>query len=404
MEARRREGTHLVVKAPSFIAGKLSFGGRTVTISIAVSYLVMILAVAISSGFREELRSAISTLSGDVLLSMPSGSQTSDPGPLSMDASYMDKIMEIRGIAGASPVIYEAGIIKSGEEIAGVMFKGVEGLDSLKVEIPSQIADALDLKEGDPLTAFFIGEKVKVRKFTVSRIYGLGRDEDLYKTVLMGESSAVVYAGLSDMQRVEDWGPGEVSAIELALEPSWRPYGEEIATEAGFVAYSYASDEETLPVAASSRQRYPRIYSWLDLVDFNVVILLILMTLVAGFNMISGLLIMLLRNTSTIGTLKSMGMTDKSISSVFLRVASRAVFAGMAAGNAAALLFCLVQGYTHVIPLNPENYMLSYVPVHVDIPMILAADLVSYVVIMVLLLIPCLFISKVDPAKTVKAD
>lgn len=374
------------------------------TVSIAVSYLVMILAVAISSGFREELRSAISLLTGDIQLNMPRQGQASDPAPLSMDASYMEQIMSMRGIASSTPVISKPGIIKAGEEISGVVFKGVPSLDSLKVEIPLSLSRSLRLAEGDPVTAYFVGEKVKARKFTVSKIYGQGRDEDLYKTVLMGESAIVVYAGLADMQRLEGWSREEVSGVEIALSPSWRDECEELASEAAFIASSYSSDDEAVPIVTTSRHRYGRIFSWLDLVDFNVVILLVLMTFVAGFNMISGLLIMLLRNTSTIGILKSMGMTDRSISAVFLRVASRAVLTGMAIGNAVALLFCLLQDRTHLISLNPENYMLSYVPVHADIPMILAADAISYLVIMLLLLIPCLFISRVDPARTVKAD
>ena len=128
------------------------------------------------------------------------------------------------------------------------------------------------------------------------------------------------------------------------------------------------------------------------------------MTVVAGFNMISSLLILLFRHTSTIGTLKAMGMTDRDISSVFLRVSSNLVLKGMAAGNAAALLFCLVQGVTHAIKLDPANYFVSFVPVHVNPLLIVGADLVSFAVILLLLLIPCLFISRVDPATTVRAQ
>ena len=126
------------------------------------------------------------------------------------------------------------------------------------------------------------------------------------------------------------------------------------------------------------------------------------MTIVAGFNMISGLLIMLFENISTIGLLKSLGMTDKSISKVFLISSARLTGRGMLIGNLLALAFCLVQGTTHVLRLNPENYYVSFVPVKVDFLTIIMADVVSFAVIMVLLLIPCLFISRVDPAQTVR--
>jgi lipoprotein-releasing system permease protein len=128
------------------------------------------------------------------------------------------------------------------------------------------------------------------------------------------------------------------------------------------------------------------------------------MTIVAGFNMVSGLLIMLFRNISTIGTLKTLGMTDKQISNVFLRVASRLIFKGMLIGNAVALFLCGLQGLTHLIKLDPDNYSVSFIPIHLDPMLIFGADAAAYVVIMVLLLIPSLFISRVDPADTVRVS
>jgi lipoprotein-releasing system permease protein len=176
------------------------------------------------------------------------------------------------------------------------------------------------------------------------------------------------------------------------------------ADKAGTIALLSASDDDDALTAVSSLNKYPQIFSWLDLIDFNVLIILLLMTVVAGFNMISGLLIMLFRSISTIGTLKAMGMTDRNISSVFLRVASDAVLKGMIAGNLAAIALCLLQKWTHLVHLNPENYFVSFVPIHLNLPLIIVADAISYGLIMLLLLIPTLFISRVDPAQTVRAQ
>ena len=126
------------------------------------------------------------------------------------------------------------------------------------------------------------------------------------------------------------------------------------------------------------------------------------MTVVAGFNMISGLLIMLFESISKIGLLKSLGMTDRAISKIFLSSSAVLVLKGMAAGNLLAILFCMIQDMTHLLKLNPENYFVSYVPVHLDFGTILCADVISFAAIMLLLLIPCTFISKVDPAETVR--
>jgi lipoprotein-releasing system permease protein len=148
--------------------------------------------------------------------------------------------------------------------------------------------------------------------------------------------------------------------------------------------------------------RYPQLFNWLTLIDFNVGIILILMIIVAGFNMISGLLIMLFEHISTIGLLKSIGMTDRAIAKVFLSSSAVVVAKGMAVGNALALLFCLIQDTTHLLRLNPENYYVSHVPVEVNLGAVLTADAIAFVAIMILLLIPCFFISKVDPSQTVR--
>ena len=174
------------------------------------------------------------------------------------------------------------------------------------------------------------------------------------------------------------------------------------ASEIGFIMNSYEQEEDDTLIATSAVSRYPQIFSWLSLIDFNVFFILVLMTIVAGFNMISGLLIMLFENISTIGLLKSLGMTDMSISKVFLSSSAVLVLKGMAVGNAAGMLFCLIQGTTHLLKLDPENYFVSYVPVHLDLAAILAADAAAFAVIMLLLMIPSLFISKVDPAQTVR--
>ena len=181
----------------------------------------------------------------------------------------------------------------------------------------------------------------------------------------------------------------------LERRPKSRMEMREKAAEAGMV---------TGLAASASTDRYAQLFDWLNLIEYNVYAILVLMAVVAGFNMISGLLILLFRNISTIGTLKSLGMTDRSIAGVFLRMSARLAGTGMLIGNAAALLFCLIQGTTHILKLNPENYFVSFVPVDVNLPGILLADAAAFAVIMLLQLIPTLFISKVDPSETVKSE
>ena len=358
----------------------------------------MILSVAVSSGFRKELRNGIASISGDIRLTSPDLNYINESSPIRSDASYMASLDSLEEISSIVPAIYRAGIVKNGSNIHGVLFKGTpDGGDSLQVSVPRRLADILGLNEGDGLTAYFVGEKVKARKFHVKPVY---------QDILGNDDKLVVYAGLSDLQRLNGWQSNEVSAIEIQLKDKYRSRDmmREMTQEVGArVLFNTPEDEDTV-VASSALNMYPEIFSWLDLIDFNVLFVLILMTIVAGFNMISGLLILLFENVPTIGLLKALGMKDRGIAAIFLRSSAVLVGKGMAVGNVAALGLCLIQKYTRLLKLSPENYFVSFVPIHIDWLQIFVADALSFAVIMLLLLLPSMFISRIDPARTMRVE
>lgn len=392
--------------ASYFIAGRLRFKGRIAMVSIAISFLVMIIASSVSSGFRHEIRSGLSQLSGDVQLVPPTMNILDGESFLEYDASYLQYVRNLEDVEAMVPVVYRAGIVKKGEDIHGVLIKGVPrgtaGVPdvhvvsdsvSLPVSIPSRLAEISGLAAGDRMLVYFVGgDDVKARQFNVVSVH---------ETMVETDDRLVVYADLADMQRVNGWEEDHVSTVEIHLRDKDEINIMEMSSEIGVTLNSYSSDDEPV-IAVSSVSRYPQLFDWLDLIDFNVLFILILMTTVAGFNMISGLLIMLFENISTIGLLKALGMTDKAISKVFLSSSAVLVLKGMAVGNLLALAFCWIQGTTHVLRLDTENYFVPYVPVNPDPGLIITADVVSFAVIMLLLLIPCIFISKVDPAETVR--
>lgn len=386
--------------ASRFIAKRISFKGNIAMVSIAVSFLVMIIAVAVSSGFRHEIRDGVSSVSGDVQLVSAETGWGGEAVPVPMHPSYYGKLAEIPYIKEIEPVIYRGGIVKSGDNIHGVLFKGCRRdslLSGLGVSVPARLAAKLGIAAGDDITAYFVGERVQVRKFHVV---------SLYDSILDSDENMVVRTSLADLQRLNGWDAGSVSALEFSLSPSFRSVDalEYAAADIGTVAMLYTSPEEPAVTASSAASRYPQLFDWLDLIDFNVLFILVLMTVVAGFNMISGLLIILFENIPVIGILKSVGMKDRHIAKIFLSASSSVVLKGMAAGNAVALLLCWLQDITKILRLDPQNYFVSYVPVHIDLPLVLAADLGAYAVIMLLLLIPSLFISGVDPARTVRVS
>ena len=390
-----------------FISRRLRFRRRIVTASIAVSFLVMILAVSISSGFRYEIRKGISSVVGDIQLTPPDQNVLGEASPIEASPDYIPALEELEGISSIVPVVYRAGIVKNGGNIHGVLFKGIEGgpasvsgveiADSiaLPVSIPGRLAEITSLKCGDRMLAYFVGQNVKMRQFNIVSVHDV---------MVEADDNLIVLAEMSDLQRLLSWDEDKASAIEIILDPSYKDEEsiKEITMDVGTIVNAYSEDSEYPVIATSALSIYPQIFDWLNLIDFNVFFILLLMTIVAGFNMISGLLIMLFENISTIGLLKALGMTDKAIAKVFLSSSAVLVGKGMLVGNALALIFCIIQGATGLVPLNPENYFVSAVPVHLDMGWILAADVMSFVVIMLLLLIPCLFISKVDPADTVR--
>ena len=380
-----------------FIASRLKFRRRIVTISVAVSYFVMIIAMAVSSGFRCEVRNALSLLGGDIQLCPANLNFLDEAIPVDAAPSYLPLLEEVDGVESVEPVVYRAGIVKLGDNIQGVMVKGVPSSDStsLSVSIPRRLSEIGGIGVGDKMLTYFVGEKVKVRNFTVASIYD---------PAVEAEDRLVVYADMKDMQRLNGWSSDQASLLEIRMKPRYRDEANiEAATqEVGFIAYAHATDEMGDVFASSTPSRYPQLFDWLDLLDFNVLFVLVLMMLVAGFNMISGLLITLFENISTIGVFKAMGMTHGSIAKVFLVSSASTVLKGMLVGNAVAVVFCLLQDWLHLLKLDPVNYFVSFVPVEMDIVSILSVDLISFALIMLLLLVPCSFISRIDPADTVR--
>lgn len=389
----------------TFISRRLRFRGKFAVVSIAVSFLVMILAVSVSSGFRHEIRRGLSQVAGDVQLMRPDMNFLDGTSPVEASPDYLSRVLDLDFVEDVSPVVYRAGIVKSGDGIYGILLKGLpggaasvrngSGTDSLSlaVSIPSSLARMSGLAAGDRMLTYFIGDKVKVRQFMIAAVH---------ETIAGTDDRFLVYADIDDIRKLNGWSGEEASVLEVSLVPSWQTE-DKIRTaeqEIGFVVNSYSDDSSV--VASSSVSRYPQIFDWLGLIDFNVFFILVLMSIVAGFNMISGLLIMLFENIPTIGLLKSVGMKDRSIAGVFLLSAAGLVFRGMVAGNLLAVLLCVIQDRTKLLRLDPENYFVSFVPVHMDPGLILAADAAAFAVIMLFLLIPCMFVSKVDPADTVR--
>ncbi|MBP5210701.1 MAG: ABC transporter permease [Bacteroidales bacterium] len=406
------------MKVDRFIGSKLkaeeNAKGSTIgIISVALSIAVIIIAVTVVAGFRREIKTKASGFMGELALVQPGQSVMNDKYPFTDSISYLEELGSQPYVDKIQPVAYTAGLLKTEENIYAVYLKGIDSLydgsffQSVLVEgempvysgrisndvvISTTMADVMGYELGSSITAYFISDEVKVRRFNVCGIYD-AQLENIDKTLLL--------ADIRHVQRINGWNPDEVSAIEVSLRDG-------VPIDAGFRAveefvFEHGSEADPGLFTTSIKRIFPNLFDWLTLLDMNVVIVLILMVIVAGFNMISTLLIILFEKISTIGLLKALGMDNKGVGDIFKYVSLNIVGKGLIIGNVFALALCLIQKYFKVITLNPDNYFVKYVPIDINFVYILLADILSLFVIMTILRVTSVFIAKVSPDKTMRA-
>ena len=392
--------------------GKLSKTGTVISVvSVALSIAVIIIAVAVSNGFRNEIGGKARGFMGDITLAEPGMEITGESGPVSADLSYLQELEELPLVERINGVSYRRGILKTQDEIGGVLFKGIDSTYNMEfysrylvagtlptlngpaasneIMISKRLADMMQYQVGDKITAYFVDDQVKVRRFTLAGIFD-AQLEQLDKYLAVADHRHIA--------RLNGW-KDEFSGYEIYLDTE-ATFERTLAVED--IIYKYTTEEDTPVVPTSLQEKYYILFDWLHLLDMNVFIILALMIAVAGFNMVSGLLIMLFERISQIGLLKSLGMTNNAISRIFLTKSAIVVFKGMIWGNGIAIALCLVQKHLNIITLDPANYFVSSVPVDFNLPWIAAMNAIAFVAIMLIMMLPCHFISRIDPAATMR--
>lgn len=381
-------------------------------VSVAVSIFVIIVAITVVMGFRREIRTKASGFMGEISLVAPGQTPMNEQYPFSDSISFITSINALNSVDHTQRVAYRSGLIKTSDNIFGSYFKGVDSLYNFSFfeknlssgEIPlfngkissdvlvaRRLAVQMGCEPGDDITAYFIGDDVRLRKFRIAGTFD-AQIEDL--------DNAMVVCDIRQVQRLNDWDKDEISAVEIMLKP-----GADIDRAFNAVdgiIYEQSTEDDPSLFATSVKQLFPNLFDWLKLLDFNVVAILLLMIVVAGFNMISSLLIILFENISSIGLLKSIGMTTSGVSKVFRYVALNIVAKGLVIGNVAALSLCAVQKWTHLLKLDPVNYFVDHVPISFNIWYIIAADVLSLLLIMLILMLTSRFVAKVSPDRTMR--
>lgn len=410
------------MKASRFIASKLSDGdgrqsrtGNTIAcVSVCLSVAIMIIAIAVVAGFKQAIRARATGFMGAVMLVQPGQSPLNEQYPFSEKLSYRDRLLAEPGVEGVSGVAWRSGLIKTDKNIGGLYFKGVDSLHdfaffrnclvegslpdyhgriSNDILLSRSTTSSLGFSLGDDVVVYFIGDEVKVRKFRLCGIYDAQLEEI---------DSQMAVADRRHVQRLNGWAGDEVSSIEIRIAPDASV--ERMNERVGELIFTMAQESDRALFVTNVKKLYGHLFDWLALLDSNVLMILALMIVVAGFNMISAILIILFEKISTIGLLKALGMTSREVGRVFLLRAGALVGKGMLWGNVAGIGLCLIQKYTRLIRLDPASYFVDAVPIRLSIPQILLLNLIAGVLIMSIVAFSTRFISRVSPDRTMRVE
>ena len=408
--AKRIHFSHKEGKIVSRPAVRIAIGG------IATGLAVMVIAVAIIVGFKREVRNKLIGFGSHIQIGASFNNQTYEAMPLSVDTLLMKKIVALPEVTHVQLFAVQAGLIKTDENFQGIVLKGVdknfdwEFFKSNLVEgevfqisdtaadkrviISQKLSSLLQLRVGDNFHAYFIIDgKVRVRPFTVQGIYSTGFS-DYDKLFIIGD--------MKHIRRLNGWEEDLAGGIEILI----RDYDDlDKACEQVFNLIGNRFDkEDSAYIMRTIRQINPQIFSWMDILDINVVIILILMTLVAGVTMISGLLILILERVNMIGILKAMGANNWSVRKIFLYHSYFLVGKGMFIGNLIGISICVLQSRFGIIQLDPDVYYVNAVPVYLTVWNLLLINAGSFVASVLMLAGPSYIITQISPAKSIKFE
>ncbi|WMW78876.1 FtsX-like permease family protein [Flavobacterium sp. 20NA77.7] len=380
-------------------------------LAIALSIVMMIVAVATGIGLQQKIREKIAAFNGHIIVSNYDDNQSQvTVQPIDMPKQLFVKLKDYAGIAHVQEVATKAGLIRTEKEFEGIVFKGVgreydwsklqeflvqgqmpkfDNTTTNQVLISTFLANRLHLKLGDAFNTFFMkeqGKRPSVRKFTIVGIYNSGFQEF---------DSSYVIGDIQHIQRINKWQKNQVGAYEVFVDDFTKM--EQTAQEV----------YQTIPPTYNSisiQEKYASIFEWLKLFDFNILVVLIIMIVVATINMIVALLVLILERTQLIGLLKAVGASDWSVRKIFIYNALHLVSRGLLYGNSIALFLLFLQKQFGIIKLNPESYYVAVAPVVINPLHILFLNIGTVIICGLVLLIPSYIITKITPVRALRFE
>ncbi len=390
---------------------------RVAILGVALGLAVMIVAVSVLVGFKREIRDKVIAFGSHIQISTFENNSTFELKPIYVSDTLLQDLRQMPGIRSVQQFATKPGIIKTNEDdVQGIVLKGI-GTDfdwdfyrknlvkgdtiNIADELPAReaiislyLSKLLKLDIDSTFFTYFVQDEfIRARKFTVVGIYC---------TNFVEYDKQFILTDIRQVQQLNDWESNQASGLEVLIDDynNLSVMGDEVFFR---IANRLQPDGSTLR-SRTVAEMNPDIFGWLNVLDMNVWIILILMTLVAGFNMISGLLILILERTNMIGILKAMGAGNWSVQKIFLYHSLMLVGKGMFWGNLIGLGLVLLQQYTQLIPLDPAKYYVEYVPVSLNIVYILLLNAGTFVCSALILLLPSFIISKILPAQSIKFE
>lgn len=388
---------------------------RIATIGVAIGLAVMIVSVSVVLGFKHTIRDKAIGFGSHITVAEFSTINGINQYPICMDDSMVNLLRKINGVKHVQRFAMTQGILKTENDFLGVMFKGVdEQFDTAFVHqylvegtiptfsgtsskqqilISKLMADKLQLHAGQSVYAYFINNNVRARKFTIAGIY---------QTNLKKYDEVICFTDLYTAVKINGWEPDQATGAELTV----NDFEKIDQTEETIIALVNRTKDKYHHTYSSAtvQESNPQIFSWLNLLDLNVWIILVLMICVAGFTMISGLLIIILERTNMIGVLKALGSRNKAIRHTFLWFAVFIIGKGMLWGNILGIGVTLLQKFTGLIKLDPATYYVDTVPVEINLPMLLLINVCTLIVSVFVLIAPSYLISHIHPAKSMRYE
>lgn len=391
---------------------------RIALIGIALGLAVMIISVAVVTGFKNEIRDRVIGFGSNIQIINYDSNSSYETRPVSIDQPFLETVRSIRGVKYVQPFATKPGMIKTDEYHQGIIFKGVtkdynwdffaknlvEGHvpnlnDSSRVHeviLSEYLSNLLNIKLNDRVVVYFINENDAIPRLLQLNICGIYRSgfEEFDKIFILGD--------LKQVQRLNDWKSNQISGFEVAISNFNQI--DNIEQEIRNSVVQFRDADADIMRTESITRLYPQIFDWLSVLDMNVWIILLLMVIVASFNMVSGLLVLILERAPMIGVLKAMGSANWSIRKVFIYLSVFLTGRGMLWGNVIGISILLLQRTFHIIKLDPTAYYVDYAPMNFSLLHLALLNIGTITVTSMILIIPSWLISRISPDKIIRFD